>query len=513
MPCHSSLVVQDTGGNEAARVINEAPSISAVRWLPSGTSLIIAAKLDSARNGIFVVPRLGGSARQIAAPGIFDVDPTGDSLLFVARVGGVQTSRFAYVIPLATGIAKDSLKIPFTEVAAVAWSPNGLFVAINTGQKIFILRRNGVLVDSTHGGGRATLRWTPTGDAVVSFFSAPARDDELMRIPVSRDGHFSSSATQIMPRLQALYRGEFDIAQRSGDLAFISGDALADQWVFGIGSKRSMPPRRVTSGTSWYAKPAISDDGRTLYFLRGNGTGDNLYRVQLNAGTVREEAMSTGSGAGLGSDSPVSPDGARVVFQRVEGEKRVLYDVAAATQRITNRDTAGATWPSRVVPFGASGLAAIPRGNNGLMISDSASVKVRTLSAPDSLRVLKHTISTDGRSAALLVVTATGSAIGVTSLASWDFRPLVQFNGPVLNTALSWPKDGWLYYVRWETSAPVLYRVQTIGAPQPLERVMTLPVQCMLETVVVSTGSDMGACQAQQNRGDVYLAGIPRLTR
>ena len=113
---------------------------------------------------------------------------------------------------------------------------------------------------------------------------------------------------------------------------------------------------------------------------------------------------------------------------------------------------------------------------------------------------MKHTISTDGHSAALLIETPAGSAIGVTSLASWDFRPLVQFHGPVSNSALSWTKDGWLYYARWEMSAPVLYRVRTTGASQPPERGMTLPLQCRLETVVVSTGSDMGACQAQQNR-------------
>ena len=425
----------------------------------------------------------------------------------------MQTSQFVYVIPLATGTASDSVKIPFTNVLAIAWSPNGSFLAINTPQKIFVIRRNGLLVDSAQSGGRPAIEWTPSGDGIVAFVAAPARDDDVMRMPVSNDGHFSGTAIQIMPRLQALYRGEFDIARRSGQLAFISGDALSDQLVFGIGSKSSMQSRRVTSGTSWYAYPAISDDGRTLYFLRGNGTGDNLYRVQLNAKVLREEAMSNATGSGIGSYSPVSPDGARVVFQRLEGSKRVLYDVAAATQRVTNRDTAGATWPSRVVPFGVSGLSATPRANNGLMIVDSTSAKLRTLSAPDSLRVVKHTISTDGRSAALLVATATGYAIGVTSLASWDFHPLVKFNGALSNTALSWAKDGWLYYTRWEATAPVLYRVKTSGAVQPPERVMTLPVQCILETVVVSTGSDVGACSAIQFRGDVYLAAIPGLTR
>jgi Tol biopolymer transport system component len=513
VPCRSSLVVQDTGGSESARVLTDAPSIWDVRWLPNGTSMVVGAVLDSARRGVFVVPRLGGSTRQVAASGLFDVDPTGDSLVFIPSEGGQLTSRFAYLLLLATGRATDSLKLPSSDVWSVAWSPNGSLIALNTSTKLYIAKRNGTLVDSTRTGGRAAIRWTPSGDAIVRMVAAPAREDDCVRIPVSTDGHIAGAPTNILPRLQALYRGEFDLARRSGGLVYISGDALADQWVFGIGSSGVMPARRVTAGTSWYANPSISDDGQTLYFLRGNGTGDNLYRVKLNASPLKEEAVSTGSGAGLGSHSPMSPDGSRIAFQRIEGDKVVLYDVATATQRITNRDTAGASWPRRVIPFGASGLAARSRDLRSLIILDSTRATVRTLSSPDSLRLIKHTISTDGRSAALLVSTPTGSAIGITSLARWDFRPLVQFSGMVANTTLSWTRAGWLYYARWDHDAPALYRVSTNGAVQPPERVMSLPAQCKVETIIVATGSDVGACVANQFRGDVYRAAIPGLTR
>ncbi|MBY0489260.1 MAG: protein kinase [Gemmatimonadaceae bacterium] len=513
VPCRSALVVQDTGGSESARVIDNAKIIWDVRWLPNGTSMIVSATLDSARRGIFVVPRLGGATRQVTTPGTFDVDPTGDSLLFIPKNGTTLASAFAYILSLATGQATDSLKLPSPEVWAVAWSPNGSLLAINTGAKIFIARRNGALVDSMRNDGRSVIRWTPNGEALVRFMAAPGREDDWVKVSVTRDGHFSGASSNIMPRLQALYRGDFDLARRSAGLAYISGDALADQWVFGVGTTTAMPPRRVTSGTSWYADPAISDDGQTLYFLRGNGSGDNLYRIRLGASPLKEEAVSTGAGAGVGSHSPLSPDGSRIVFQRIESGKNVLYDVATATQRITNRDSAGATWPRRVVPFGASGLAAIGRDYQSLMVLDSTKAMVRTVRAPDSLRVVKHTVSPDGRSAALLVSTPTGSAIGVSSLARWDFRPLVLYSGSLANTTLSWTKDGWVYYGRWEPRGPALYRVNATGTVQSPERVMSVPAQCRVESIIVATGSAVGACVASQYRGDVYLAAIPGLTR
>ena len=56
--------------------------------------------------------------------------------------------------------------------------------------------------------------------------------------------------------------------------------------------------RQITSGTSWYGLPNVDADGREVFYLRGNGSGDNLFRIKLDTVEAQEEALSTGSGAG-----------------------------------------------------------------------------------------------------------------------------------------------------------------------------------------------------------------------
>jgi hypothetical protein len=301
-------------------------------------------------------------------------------------------------------------------------------------------------------------------------------------------------------------------------MALISGDALSDTRVFDITPGRSSAGRPLTNGTSWYGIPAMTPDGRALFYMRGNAAGDQLYRLSLDDSTATEEAISTGGGNAVGGYVSISSDGRRVLFIRNEPDSIRLreVDVGAGTSTVVAGFTTR-TWGINPVPLGVSGIADITADGRSLLVIDSARGPVRRIAVPDSLRLLSITPSPDGRSAALVATAPNAHVIGVTPTGAWQFRTLLREPGPPLIANITWARDGYLYFARWDSTArvPVLVRLNaasaaTASAP---ERVMTLSDECVVESVTIAASAQRAACQTRDFRGDVYLARVPGLAR
>jgi len=110
-----------------------------------------------------------------------------------------------------------------------------------------LIARDGTVLDSLTLHTRRTIRWALDGSALLAFLPVPARDDEFVRIDVDQSGRVARVPTAVMPGVPTLYRGEFDIAARTGRLLFISGETRPDQWVFGVGGGNDTP-RPATTG-------------------------------------------------------------------------------------------------------------------------------------------------------------------------------------------------------------------------------------------------------------------------
>src|SRR5690606_32552892 len=70
-PCTYSLFVQGQGSDRPVAILTDVPALQTPRFTRDGMSVVVAARLDSARTGVFVVPRLGGVPRRIAEAGVF----------------------------------------------------------------------------------------------------------------------------------------------------------------------------------------------------------------------------------------------------------------------------------------------------------------------------------------------------------------------------------------------------------------------------------------------------------
>jgi len=516
VPCVESLMVQDTGSSTAVRVMNRVPSIRAVRWLASATSLVVDATLDSLRSGIFLVPRLGGATRRVAERGPFDVHASGDTVLVLPSATSIATH--AQMIVAATGTVVDSVSVPKRDFGTIAWSPDGQRIALGDESIILLIARDGSVLDSLTLHTRRTIRWAPDGLALFAFLPAPARDDEFVRIDVDQSGRLARLPAAVMPGVPTLYRGEFDIAARTGRLLFISGEARQDQWIFGVGAG-NIAARPVTTGTSWYGNAVIAPDGQTLYYLRGDASGDNLYRLPLDAAPNRlldDEALTNSRGAG-NSLIGISTDGRRVAFLKGEGGEDndlAVYDFHTGERRVLRKSR---RLPGQEAPLPLADGDLVSMGPSGreIVITNGTSATSRRVPLPDTLDVLfGSTLSPDELELAVTTRTPTGYVLGAMSLSSGRFRSLTPFPPNLQSRRLSWSRDGFIYFGAWEpgASAPSLLRVSGTagGAPQ---RVMTLPTHCAIKTIAIATAAPRGVCKAEDARGDVYLASIPGVMR
>jgi len=480
---------------------------------------VIVAHLDSARQGTFVVPRLGGTARRLGPVAVIDLHATADSVLLVPGTRERGTAAWAQVVVLASGAVADSIRMPSRNVAGLTWSPDGQLIAVtDAAGTLTMLRRDGTVVDSTAVETRPDLRWTPSGDAIVTFLPAPGRDDDFVRVAVGRGGKFVGPPVPLLPRGQALYRGEFDVARLTGHMAFISGDALSDTRVFDVTPGGAPLGRELGDGTSWYGNPTMTPDGHALFYVRGNAAGDNLYRRGLDDPTAAEEAISTGGGNSVGGLISVAPDGRRVLFLRNERDAIRLHEVAVVGGATTVVDAFNMrTWGLTPIPIGPGGVVTVTSDNRSLLVIDSARAPVRTVAVPDSVRVLSIAASPDGRSVALLVAAPNASYVGTTPLSSWQFHALLREPGAPHVATMTWARDGFLYFARWDSTArtPVLARLNTAAAvlASVPERVMALPDGCLVESVTIAAAARRGACQTRDFRGDVYVARVPGLAR
>ena len=507
VPCTASLIVQDSGSSTPVRIVERVLAIRGVRWLSSGTALVIDATLDSTRSGLFVVPRLGGTLRRVGDAGVFDVHALADSILLIPA--SPTGARYARVIVAATGATVDSVAMPGRSLYAASWSPDGRFIALSDNRQIRLQLREGTAVDSLPLDVRPSLRWAPDGSALFMFKRAPARDDDFHRLEVDKSGRLGRASRSVMS-VSVLYRGEFDIAARSGRLALVAGNGQQDLMVFNT-SPSSEPARQVTSGTSWYGTPAIAPDGNALYFLRGDAAGDNLYRLALDSAPAAEDAVTDSRGSGSNGIG-ISSSGRRLLFGRTENDSMMVTDVDIRERRTQRRLSFSPV--DVLLPRGDEEIVRLAANGTGLSILNGQSGRSRELAAPDSLRLLTAALSPDENDAVVMVSAPTGAIIGVVSLDAWRFRPLARFPRRAWLTGLTWARDGFVYFAEWSTteSAPVLRRVSaaTGGPPQ---RVMALPARCNVAKVVVAIGAPRGVCDFGDFRGDVYLGTVPGLGR
>ena len=518
VPCRDRLMVQDTGTTTAVRVLDNVANIVDVRWTAAATALVFSGTIDTRSSGTYVLPRLGGTPRRVGNVGLLDVHAVADTAIVLGGSTQFGSDPWAMIIGLGDGRAVDSVRMPSPMLIGISWSPNGRWLAgTNARGRIYLINRETGKADSMAVSTRSRLRWIPDGSALVFYQPAAGRDDDFLHLSVTSNGHFSGQPSSIAPRSQMLYRGDFDVARRSGLVALITGSSLTDLHSFALVPGGTATSRQITSGTSWYGLPNVDADGREVFYLRGNGSGDNLFRVKLDTIEAQEEALSTGSGAGVSMFSPVSSDGRRLIFQREEASGIKTYEVNVQARTVTAIALAAdGSWRPGLQPFGDRRVLGVSSDLRAILVATVGVNGVTRVPTPDDTRITAVALSPDATEVAVMAKAANETWFAITPLDRWAPRILQRRPGSPINTAITWRADGYLYFADWdvERRRPVLRRLSAAaGAPTTAQTVMALPERCNVRTVTVAAQEPIGVCNVDDFRGDVYLWRLNGVTK
>jgi serine/threonine protein kinase len=502
--CRMSLVIQEVGGTKPQVVLQDANFLGTPRWSHDGSTLVIAAELNDNRTGLFAIPRLTGTAQLIDNAGLYDTHPNEASVLAVQR--RTADSGIARIITLPFGQATDSFPIPIAGMRSIAWSPDARLLVAAREDGLLFLTRAGVVTDSVQVSLRTEVRWAPDGRSVLTFQLGSVREDELIRVPVDRDGRAAGAVSNVLARVPTMYQGQFDIARRTGRMALGTGDAITDLWRVNL-DEHPLVAKRVTRGTTWYGSPDISHDGRTLFYYRGDALGDNVYQLDLHTGV--EEALTEYRGPG-GDAVRLSADGSRLAYSNRAGTHVRAGVIEFPSRRVSGADAR--IFGSLVAPVGAHGLLAMELNSTRLIRADSLNGVWRRVPGADSVEVYHFTVAPDGRAVLAAVMLSGTPMVGILDLARGDFRALAPLSGDGSMPGLNWSADGSMLVTRWlqEDKLPSMWRLSATGE---LERGAELPVPCTPRTFVVSLHSKVATCSTQDFRTDIWLYDVPGIGR
>ena len=306
------------------------------RWAPDNDEILYLS-----RDGAYVSPAVGGSARLVVAGGPGDADvrsaswsPGGDSVLIVRNdsltVHPVDGVGFRLV---GTG----------AQLHSCVWAPHRPWIACVSGNWIaftpgplFGNRAPSSIVLFPAGGGRAieltdrdheygSPAWSPDGRFLWVLSDRDGIHGDAYAIPVGQDGTRSGPYVRLGLNAESMSLADDRVV-------YSVPVRTANVWAIPIPAR---PPvtldaaERVTSGNQVIEVPNVSPDGAWLVYdsdLRGNA---DVYRIPLRGGAA--ERLTDDSRPEFGG--ALSPDDRQLAYHMwVDGKRRLFVrDLAAGT--------------------------------------------------------------------------------------------------------------------------------------------------------------------------------------
>jgi Tol biopolymer transport system component len=321
------VVVRDVAGGGTVEVFR-GKYCHHLRWSPHGTELLFFGRNDSGA-GVFVVPRLGGTARRLPVrvsyaswspdgSKLAGIHPAGKEILLVDKPTAETTS-----LPL---------KGPYTFLDDIDWSPHGnilAFLAVdNQGRRIVsTIRTDGSQEYAAIEGSDEpilSVRWSTNGDAIY-YLRTKEQATELWKMRMSPDGGKPMGAPSLL--MAGIQMGSYFTL--SGDvLAYTQEHRSSNLWLANVDGSEEDPTLKMqglTRGTLWNESPGISPDGTQVAFARGDRATSNIFVMPLAGGPPQQITFLSS----LNRSPTWSPDGKDIAFGSTEGEDAKVWRVGS----------------------------------------------------------------------------------------------------------------------------------------------------------------------------------------
>jgi serine/threonine protein kinase/WD40 repeat protein len=504
------LFVQASNGSSLE--IAQARHLYSPLWSPDGSEVLFefereagVSKLGSpgSEDGIAIVSRLGGSERPIdkeSSTREYACWLTADgSELVMARESEVSGFKGFRLVNKLTGETKEVRLSGYTYLDGIDCSPRaGLILAVTADSEKFQIR-----IFKPDGTGARKLieendriysaRWSPSGDSIY-FLHSTGSTFELSRIPIKEDAKPVAIAS-------GLETGEFFTLSADGSrLAYTREHHYSNLWQIRLQptAKEKAEPSQITSGTSYYAVPSFSPDGKWIAFALGaNQAETNIFKMQTAGG---EPIQLTYFGHAMTSSPAWSPDGQQIAFVSDQNGTPRVWTISAnggAPQPLEDTNAANtnsrlAWWPSREIVYQKPGIRNYLRINGGaqtaILPQESVGwVPCKPIFSPDSKK--------------LAVYWNRKAGVGLWIISLEPYSETLALAGDV--APIGWSPDGKYIYVERQDSE--IIRVQS-AAPNEISSVVALPGRIVdYDSASVSPDGRQIIVSAAAEASDVWL--------
>jgi Tol biopolymer transport system component/DNA-binding winged helix-turn-helix (wHTH) protein len=314
------VIVQELAGGLPLAVFG-APEVGHLRWSPDGSELLLWAR-GAGKDGVYIMPQLGGTPRRIAA-GQFTAcwSPDGSTI----AVGSYLVGKIWFLNKLGREQGTLSLQGVHWSIWDIDWSPaTGLLMFVSNDYQgrysIWTIRPDGndqrkQLSENIE---IPSARWAPRGDAIY-FFRRANQTDTLYKIPV-QPGHENPTAvaTSLITGLET--DRSFAMSADGKRLAYARAPYHSNLWMLELRKNHKIATTQLTSGTSLIERPSVSPDGSSIVFNMGHEPLTNLYTMPITGGPPKQLTfLDSFSVAGVWS-----ADGKSIAFASTqEGKPRV----------------------------------------------------------------------------------------------------------------------------------------------------------------------------------------------
>lgn len=338
------LVVQELAGGPPLTIF-AAPELNYLRWSPDGTELIVWAR-GAGKNGVYILPQLGGTARQIASGQFIACwSPDGSTIAVASYLNG----KIWFFDTRGQLQRTVSLRNVNWSIWDIDWSATGVLTFVSSDYQgrytIWTVKPDGseqrtaVVGDSEI----TAARWSRDGNAIY-YLRRVNQTFSLLKLHVAEGGEPQGGASITL--IAGLESDRFFALSRDGRrLVYARAPYYSNLWLVETDGGDNDNPyvRELTRGTSLVERPSISPDGTSIVFNIGHEPVTNLYTMPITGGTPKQ--LTSRDSFNLGA--VWSADGNRIAFASTEGGQPRVWAVSAtggAPQALSSSDDMSETF-------------------------------------------------------------------------------------------------------------------------------------------------------------------------
>jgi Tol biopolymer transport system component len=457
--------------------------------------------------GIFIVPRLGGSPRHLPMleSNLLCWSPDGSQI-----AGSALPLRRIRLINKSTG---DTTAIrvsgDFVFMRELDWTPAGNRLLFMTTKQhrtiIWTIKSDGtqqqrVAEDSIP---VYSPRWSANGRAIYYLrFNGQTKD--LMKVRISpKTGKARTAAYVLQTGLQP---GEFfTLTKDNKRLLYLRASRHSNLWrvsLAGEGRAQSVEIHKLTTGTSSLHRPRLSPDGESVAFSTGDQPYSNIFVIPFAGGAVRQLTFLDNQNI-----NPVwSPDGKEIAFGSIHRGNPKIWRIAATgdTPRPFERTIASTVFHLTWAPGPEILYPQI--GNRNFHFLNPRTEEERPLVANDAVgRMFYPRYSPDAKKMAVYwnrVYPTNLQGLWVISLRDSSQTRLLR--GRV--HPLEWSTDGkWIY--AWNTDVRPLAILKVAVDGSQAQTVVTLPFENIdsLGGISITPDGKRIVCASLEVQSEVWL--------